>query len=337
MKRALPWLLGCLIATSAHAEIDRAALVRLGASVLRVEVIRLQGGYSLGSGVVVGPHKVVTNCHVTRDATEIRVLRSGARFNAEAQASDVDHDLCVLQVPGIEGGAVPLGHADALEIGQPVTALGYSGGMGMQTSRGNVVALHRLDNANVVQSTNWFNSGASGGGLFDEDQRLVGIQTFRLRGGGAHYFAAPVEWIAALLADEPALRAIGPFGAQEQAFWQRPLASQPDFLRAAVLERDGDWPALESLAATWSRTAPADAEPRYLRGLALSRLDRLPAARDVLEQALERRPDLASAWLQLGMVYLRLGEKDNARSVLARLGSLSAELAAQLAKLIEPD
>ena len=61
MKRALLWLLGGLLATASHAEADRAAFVRLGGSVLKIEVIRVQGGYSLGSGVIVGAHKVVTN------------------------------------------------------------------------------------------------------------------------------------------------------------------------------------------------------------------------------------------------------------------------------------
>ena len=336
MKRALLWLLGALLAGASHAEVDRAAFVRLGGSVLKIEAIRVQGGYSLGSGVIVGAHKVVTNCHVTRDASEIHVLRNGARLNVEAQASDVDHDLCLLHVPGIEGGAVRLGHADALHVGQPVTALGYSGGIGMQNSRGGVVALHRFDGSHVIQSTNWFNSGASGGGLFDDELRLVGILTFRLRGGGAHYFAAPVEWIQALLADGRPLRAIGPFGAQERAFWQRPLEAQPEFLKAAVLERDRDWPGLEALTTAWSHAAPADAEPWYLQGLALAQLDRPSAARAALEHSVQIEPALAPAWFRLGIVYLRLGQKDLARSVLARLESMSADFAAQLARLIEP-
>jgi serine protease Do len=239
-------------------------------------------------------------------------------------------------VPGIDDGAVQLGHADALKIGQPVTALGYSGGIGMQNSRGDIVALHRLDGGKVIQSTNWFNSGASGGGLFDDELRLVGILTFRLRGGGAHYFAAPVEWIDALLADGRPLRAIGPFGAQERAFWQRPIQAQPDFLQAAVLERDRDWPGLEALTSAWSRAAPGDAEPWYLQGLALVQLDRPSAAREALERSVQLEPALAPAWLRLGIVYLRLGQKERARTVLARLESMSAEFAGQLARLIEP-
>jgi hypothetical protein len=48
MKRALLWLLGGLLATASHAEVDRAAFVRLGGSVLKIEVIRVQGYLRLG-------------------------------------------------------------------------------------------------------------------------------------------------------------------------------------------------------------------------------------------------------------------------------------------------
>jgi hypothetical protein len=326
-------LLAGLAAGAAHAEIDRAAFVRLSHSVLKVEAIRAQGGYSLGSGVVVASQRVVTNCHVTRDATEIHVLADGLRQAVEAESSDVDHDLCLLHVPGIEGRAVALGHADALVPGQSVIALGYTGGTGMQHSAGSVIALHRLDGAKVVQSSNWFNSGASGGGLFDEQLHLVGILSFRLRGGAAHYFSAPVEWVAALL--DKAARAVAPFAAQEQAFWQRPLDAQPDFLKAAVLERNRDWPGLEDLSAAWSRSAPTDPEPWYLQGLALAQLERLPAARRSLERSVEIEPAQAAAWYRLGLVYAMLGETESARRALSRLGSLDPEAAAELARRLD--
>ncbi len=48
-----------------HAALERAELIGLAASVLRIEAPRASGGYSIGSGVAVGDDKVVTNCHVT--------------------------------------------------------------------------------------------------------------------------------------------------------------------------------------------------------------------------------------------------------------------------------
>jgi hypothetical protein len=70
--------------------------------------------------------------------------------------------------------------------------------------------------------------------------------------------------------------------------------------------------------------------------MALAQLDRPSAARAALEHSVQIEPALAPAWFRLGVVYLRLGQKELARTVLARLESMSADLAAQLARLIEP-
>jgi serine protease Do len=280
-----------LAATPGWADVDRAMLIGLSASVLKVEAQRVQGGFSLGSGVVVAPEKIITNCHVTRDALKVNVLRGGVRWLAEAQRSDIDRDLCLLRVPGLQGRVVSLGRSDQLKPGQAVTALGYTGGLGLQNSPGEVLALHRFDGSHVIRSSNWFNSGASGGGLFDKDLRLVGILTFRLRGGEAHYFAAPAEWLASMLemASPPAFNETAPKRTQQVAYWQRPFVEQPRFLKAALLQRDDQWPELESLAVEWARDDQSDPEPWYLMGVALARMDRLPEAQRALDCSLAAR------------------------------------------------
>jgi serine protease Do len=219
---------------AAHAVTDRAALVALGMSVLRIEAAGPRG-YALGSGVAVAPGIVVTNCHVTRDAREIHVVRGGARWRVAAQAADVEHDLCLLRVPDITARIVPLGRALDLQAGQALLALGYTGGIEMSSSAGEVIDLHRHDGAAVIQASSRFNSGASGGGLFDADGRLVGVLTFRLRGGAAHYFAAPAEWVQRML-DDPApdaYRQVMPIEPGPLSYWQRPCDAQPGFLRVA--------------------------------------------------------------------------------------------------------
>jgi serine protease Do len=155
--------------------------LQLAPLVLKVEAA-VPGRYSIGSAVVVGPDRVVTSCHVTRQARAIDVLRSGLRHPVQSQHADVEHDLCVLHVPGLGAAPAMLGSSAALERRDPVLAIGFTGGLGLQFSEGEVVALHRHAAAAVIQSSNWFSSGASGGGLFDSGGRLVGILTFRLRG-----------------------------------------------------------------------------------------------------------------------------------------------------------
>lgn len=337
LGRAAAWSAAAGLWSQGALALDRETFIRMGASVLKIEVIREQGGYALGSGVVVAEQKVVTNCHVTRQARAITVIKHGQRWPAQAQAVDAKHDLCVLQVDGIRSGAVELGQAGALRVGQRLTGVGYTGGVGLQSSEGDVVGLYRLDGAPVIQSTNWFTSGASGGGLFDEAMRLVGILTFRMRGGEAHYFAAPVEWLDQPLREPARFEPIQPIEAAETAYWQQPADAQPEFLQAASLAHAGRWAELKALALRWTQAAPQDPNPWYARGMAEESLDRLPDALDAFERSVAADPAFASGWLRLGLVRVRLGHTDRAREALRTLRALSAGLAAQLAERIGPD
>ena len=328
-------------ATAARAEMDRAAFFKLSASVLKIEARRAQGGYSLGSGVVVAAETIVTNCHVTHDALSVSVLRGSARWAADLQRTDADHDLCVLHVPGLEGDVVQLGRAERLAAGQTVTALGYTGGLGIQNSVGEVLGLHRFDGSHVIRSSNWFSSGASGGGLFDADLQLVGILTFRLRGGEAHYFSAPAEWVQALLAGPPGegFRAIEPDRSSTLAYWQKPIAEQPRFLKAALLQHDDRWLELATLSDEWTRADATDPEPWFLLGVAFDQMDQLPQAQRALECSLAMEPGSVAARERLEPLYLRQQAADPPRRTAAAAGAapdLRAACTANSASLRKP-
>jgi serine protease Do len=307
-------LLAWVLPVSALTRLDPATLVKLSTSVLRVEAMRMRGGYSLGSGVVVGAGRVATNCHVTRDAREVAVLQGGRRLPVQSQDVDAYRDLCVLHVPGIDGDrAVRFGPPDALAVGQAVIGIGHTAGA-LRSSVGKVLALHRMDGGRVIRSSNHFNSGASGGALFDVEFRLVGILSFRLRGGALHYFAVPSEWLARPLQDDQRRNVSGLPPRGPLAFWEQPLDVQPLFLRAAVLENEGDWRALQPLAADWTRRDASDPEPWYLLGLALARQGVPAEARRALECALAIAPELESARTELERIAPRQPPSDAASS-----------------------
>ena len=295
MKSLLVLLSCALLPAAADAALERAELIGLAASVLRIEAPRDSGGYSIGSGVAVANDQVITNCHVTRDARAIHVLRGGVRWPASAQVANAERDLCLLTVPGLVAPVARMGNAGSLAIGQMLSALGYTGGLGIQSSDGEVVELHRHDGAHVIQSSNWFSFGASGGGLFDERGHLVGILTFRLRGGEAHYYAAPVEWVQQLIDSARSMAAPSNLRALSALpFWQVPADTQPRFLRAALMRRESRWSELATLAREWLLSGGDDAEPWHLLGLALARLDRPADALAALECSLHLSPSHAA-------------------------------------------
>ena len=62
----------------------------------------------------------------------------------------------------------------------------------------------------MLQTTAPVSPGSSGGGLFDAQARLIGIMTFTATGGQNLNFAHPTEWIEALRAAAPRVRAQRP-------------------------------------------------------------------------------------------------------------------------------
>lgn len=320
----------------ASAQIARSTMLGMASSVLKIEAVSREGRYQLGSGVVVRQGKVVTNCHVTRTAERIDVVRAGVRWRVARQAADMAKDLCVLDVPGLErdgSPVVPIGRSAELKPAQDVLAMGYTGGVGVQLSDGDVVALHPWAGGTIVQTTNWFSSGASGGGLFNAAGELVGILTFRLRGGAAHYFAAPSEWVRPLLDDETRYVGVAPISGR--SYWELPVDAQPYFLQTAALEQSRQWQALDQLALRWMREEPAQPEPVYLRGVAREALGEFEAAQRHFKQSLVLDPGYSRSWARLAYLYKRQGQLIDARSAVARLAALDPKQAREIAAELE--
>jgi serine protease Do len=225
------------VALAASQPLSPATFVSLSGSVVRVEAGRDGGGLHLGTGITIAPSVVVTNCHVTHDGTGIRIVGSGSVWDVTGQYADTFHDLCFLRVPDWKGRPVVLGNSDALRLGQPVAALGFTGGMDIALKFGRVLALHSLDAAHVIESDAPFTSGSSGGGLFDASGALVGLLTFRSRRSSSSYYSVPVEWIRERLPGEDQWTELGPLGGAAP-FWQGGPETLPYFLRAAPQAAD---------------------------------------------------------------------------------------------------
>jgi serine protease Do len=317
------------------ADLDHGELTGPSQSLVKVEAIDAHGRRWLGTGVDVAPERVVTSCHITRGAESIVVQHRGLRRTVTAQSSDTEHDLCILMVPGLSAQPVKLGMSRALSVGEPVSAIGFEGGVALHARAGIVRALHAYDGACIVESTTPFTSGASGGALLDVRGRLVGILTYRLRGDQRSYFSVPVEWLASRLAGAQAYVAVAPLeGAQP--FWRRPPAGLPFFLRAHQLETGGDWGGLLNLTDEWAKAENTNAEAWLFRGKGLIETRDLAAAQLALQHAVALDPVSSTAWLQLGRLSAHRGLTEDAEDALSQLNRLNPALAQCLALEIRP-
>jgi serine protease Do len=306
---------------------DQAYWIAVSSGIVKVEVSRPRG-YSLGTGVVVDRGKVVTACHVLREGTKVAVLHAGVRYSAVTRNTSAEHDICILRVPLLEAPPAVLRPTSQLAIGEDVGAIGFSAGAGVHYAHGAVDRLYRYDEGIVVQGSAAFTSGASGGGLFDADKHLVGILMFRMRGAGAQYFSAPVEWIAS-----------GPEGTDEavdaeisvEPFWNRASDQLPYFMRANILMNGERWGELQTLLSQWQLDEPSSAEPAFLSGELDSRRGQTALALINYREAVARDPKHALAWSGLVRASMNVREMDVARQAYARLVSLSAVLSSRIA------
>lgn len=172
-------------------------------SVVFIVTVSQRGGfYGQGSGVVVGEHTVVTNCHVLKGADEVGALYGGEFYAApKVLDSHIARDLCVLEVPRLPAPAIRFGSTTALRVGQRVLAIGaphgFDLGVELTLSEGLISSLRRQPGEGhpIIQTSAPISPGSSGGALLTEDGRLIGITTAVHRQGQNLNFAVPVDWV----------------------------------------------------------------------------------------------------------------------------------------------
>lgn len=157
----------------------------------------------LGSGVIVSTEGyLLTNNHVVEGATEIEVqLVDGRQTKARLIGTDPDTDLAVLKIDLERLPVIAFGDVPALQVGDPVLAIGNPFNVGQTVTSGIVSALgrNRLGLStfeNFIQTDAAINPGNSGGALVDGQGNLIGINTaiFSRTGGSLGIgFAIPVD------------------------------------------------------------------------------------------------------------------------------------------------
>ncbi len=170
-------------------------------SVVAISAESAQGA-GQGSGVIIDDQgHVVTNNHVVAGAEKLTVtLSDGRAYAAEIRGTDPSTDLAVITITDGPGDLTPvaLGDSDALEVGDPVMAVGNPLGLAGTVTTGIVSALNRPVTTqaeqpqgarnsstaqaepvvtNAIQTSAAINPGNSGGALVNAAGQLVGINS----------------------------------------------------------------------------------------------------------------------------------------------------------------
>ncbi len=144
-----------------------------------------------GSGFIIDANgTVVTNNHVVKGAGSITVtLSDGTTLPAKVVGTDPRTDIAVLRVkPSARLPFIQLGNSDDVEPGQWVVAVGNPFGLGGTVTAGIVSARGRDIGEgtydNFIQIDAPINRGNSGGPLFTQDGKVVGVNTAILSPSG---------------------------------------------------------------------------------------------------------------------------------------------------------
>lgn len=182
---------------------------KVSGSVVIIKAFSEDYGISQGSGVLIDDGKtIVTNLHVVQNATKVIVeFSDGRTFRSKGYlAVNADKDLITIRLPKKINKVTPveITGLESISVGEKVVAIGSPRGLSNTVSEGIVSAIRELDSdTKLIQTTAPVSPGSSGGGLFNEDAKLIGITSFLHIGGQNLNFAYPADDIIPLLKKVP--------------------------------------------------------------------------------------------------------------------------------------
>ena len=153
--------------------------------------------WGVGSGIVLGEGRVLTNAHNVRGSQVTVTFADGRTAEGTVAGHDIDGDLAVIDTD--TGAAAALAWAtDAPAIGTPVFALSNPGGRGLRVTFGFVSGIDRsfrgprgMRITGSLEHTAPLLPGSSGGPVLNASGQLLGINTNRL--GEGFYLAIPAD------------------------------------------------------------------------------------------------------------------------------------------------
>src|ERR1700730_7905624 len=152
-------------------------LAELAEQLRRVTVEVMDGGTSLGAGVLWPRGCVVTNAHVARRSVMAVRLVDGRQLEGRLLARDGSADLALLRVAGAGMPAAPIADSEAARVGALVVAIGHPFGVRGALTAGIIHAIGPITpgGRDWIQAAVRLAPGNSGGPLADAASRVMGL------------------------------------------------------------------------------------------------------------------------------------------------------------------
>ncbi|MEO0336007.1 MAG: S1C family serine protease [Pseudomonadota bacterium] len=155
-----------------------------------------------GSGFFIAPDLLLTNFHVIKGASKLRIRPTNSRETLDVRAIvgfDEATDLIVLQTEQKSPGWLTLADEDASAIGDSVYTYGAPKGIEGTFTQGILSNIRSRRGVRVFQVTAPISSGSSGGPVFNSDGKVIGVSTAIVKGGQNLNVVMPIGNLSSLL------------------------------------------------------------------------------------------------------------------------------------------
>ncbi|MEO8417246.1 MAG: trypsin-like peptidase domain-containing protein [Methylophilaceae bacterium] len=327
MRQICIAIIVAVLSSHAFAAPSADLVYNLKGSVAKIHTVTKSGGHGVGSGVVVSKNHIATNCHVLANANGINATALGDTFSPMAIQEDWRHDICILRFEYLPLKPVTLGDNEKPQYEQAVFSIGFAGGPPRPlTTYGNIKALYPLDDGFIIRTSASFVLGASGSPIFDDEGKLLGLNTFKSPGRHGFFYGVPVKWVKQLLA-APENNHIGPPGIP---FWDMPEGQRPYLMRVVLPAQNEKWSDLNNIARAWVNKEPNNAEAYYYLGLAQQNLGQTEPAQRQYQQAVQLNPRHTASLLALGKIAAKQGDQAEVQRLTLLLKELDSAAVEEL-------
>lgn len=316
-----------IVIQAALADPSPELVYNLKGTIVKVHTVTKTGRQGSGSGVVVAENLVATNCHVLANSIGSNITAKGETYTPEGVRADWKHDVCILRFQFLPLKPATFADEDPLIYETTTFSVGFPGGAAKPlTTIGKIKALYAMDDSYIIRTSASFQMGASGSPLFNEQGKLIGLNTVKSPGTNAYYYNVPTKWIK----DAMALPETDTVIETESAFWDAPLEKRPYWMQVVLPTQAGKWQDLLVVANEWKQHEPNEPEAIYYDALAQYNLGAVEKAKTEFKRVLALNPHHTSSVLALAKIAKEQDAQVELKDLSRMLSALDEDALEQL-------